>query len=75
MARCSFYERRKEYEKAKSDINMALELESENPECYLTRASLYIAMKKKRLAQQDCRTAIKLGATPEQVAPLLGALQ
>ena len=47
---------------------MALELEPENPEC----ASLYLSMKKKRLAQQDCKTAIRLGASGEYVASLLG---
>ena len=75
LARCGLYEKRKEYEKAKKDINMALELEPENPECYLTRASLYFAMKKKKLAQQDCKTAIRLGANPEQVASILEAIK
>ena len=68
-------EQRKDYEKAKKDINMAMELEPENPECYLTRASLYLAMKKKRLAQQDCKTAIRLGANPEEVASILGVMK
>ena len=65
----------KTYGKAKKDIDMAFELEPNSPDCYLTRASLYLAMKKKRLAQQDCKTAIRLGATPEQVASILGALK
>jgi hypothetical protein len=51
-----------------------MELEPENPECYLTRASVYLAMKKKKLAQQDCKTAFRLGASAEQVAPLLGEI-
>ena len=75
LARCGFYEKRKEYEKAMKDVGQALELEPKNPECYLTRASLYLAMKKKRLAGQDCRKAITLGASPEQVSPLLDAIQ
>ena len=57
--------------KAKKDIDMAFELEPNSPDCYLTRASLYLAMKKKRLARQDGQTAISLGASPEHVAPLL----
>ena len=34
-----------------------------------------LAMKKKKLAQQDCKTAFRLGASAEQVAPLLGELK
>jgi regulator of sirC expression with transglutaminase-like and TPR domain len=75
LARCGLLEQRKDYEKAKKDISMALELEPENPECYLTRASLYLAMKKKKLAQQDCRTAIRLGASPEEVTSILGGIK
>lgn len=74
LARCGLFEQRKEFEKAMKDISMALELEPQNPECYLTRASLYLAMKKKKQAQQDCKTAIKFGATPEQVISILGAM-
>ena len=56
-------------------LNMVLELEPDNPECYLSRASLYLAMKKRKLAQQDCKTAIGLGASPEQVASILGTMK
>ena len=75
LARCGLYEKRKEYEKAMKDVGKALELEPQNPECYLTRASLYLAMKKKRFAKQDCQKAISLGASPEQVAPILSEIQ
>jgi len=75
LARCSMYEKRKEYEKAMKDVEKAIELEPENPECYITRASLYLSMKKKHLANLDCRTAISLGASPEQVSPLLSNLK
>ena len=53
------------------DVKKAIELEPENPDCYITRASLYLAMKKRDLARLDCRTAIRLGASQEQVAPFL----
>lgn len=71
LARCGLYEQRKEYEKALEDAEKAIRLEPQNPECYLTRASLYLSMKKKRLARKDCQTAISLGASMEQIVPLL----
>lgn len=75
LARADIYIERKAYEEAMRDIKKALELEPENPECYLTRASLYLAMKKKKkLAQQDCKTAFRLGASAEQVAPILAEI-
>ena len=53
------------------DAKKAVELEPENPDCYITRGLLYKAMKRKNAVRQDCRTAIRLGATLEQIAPLL----
>mgnify|MGYP000179282700 len=56
---------RKQYETALHDMNRALELNPKNPDAYLSRASLYMAMKKKKLAKQDCQKAIALGADQE----------
>ena len=74
LVRCGWFEERKEYEKAMKDVAKALDVEPDNPDCYLTRASLYLAMKKKKKAAQDCRTAISLGANAEQVASLLAEI-
>ena len=52
-------------------MNRALELNPKNPDAYLSRAALYLSMKRKKLAKQDCHTAISLGADRETALRIL----
>ena len=59
------------YEEALNDLNQAIKLSPENPDYYVSRATLYLDMKKRRLARQDAQTAITLGADPREMASML----
>ena len=48
LVRGGMFLRRKQYELAQADIERALELEPETPDCYVTRFQLYKALKKKK---------------------------
>ncbi|HBE55520.1 MAG TPA: hypothetical protein DDW22_05870 [Prevotellaceae bacterium] len=62
---------RKQYEASLHDMNRALELSPKNPDAYLSRAALFMAMRKKKLAKRDCHTAISLGADRETALRIL----
>lgn len=62
---------RKLYELAQYDFDKAVSLEPENPEYYLCRALFYTEIKKKKPARADLETALRLGASKEEVATLL----
>lgn len=63
--------KRKLYELALHDLSQAIELEPRNPDYYVSRATLYLDMKKKKLARQDTQIAVSLGADAKEMASLL----
>lgn len=71
LVRSDFYLESRAYEKALADVNKAIALEPDNPDCYLSRATIYSVTKKRKLMRQDCQTAIRLGARADHVAALL----
>ena len=64
-------QRRLQYEAALRDLNKAIEMEPENADFYVSRATLYLDMKKRKLARLDTQMAVKLGADPKEMASLL----
>ncbi len=62
---------RKQYERAEADLTKAIEMEPQNVDFYISRALLYREMRKKKLAQQDTRKALRLGASPADLGLLL----
>ena len=64
LVRGDMYQSRKQYDLALADFNHAIELEPNNPDCYVSRSLLYKDMKKKKQSRQDAQTALRLGANP-----------
>ena len=64
-------QRRKQYEQALSDLSRAIEMEPKNADFYVSRATLYLEMRKKKLARLDTQMAVRLGADPKEMASLL----
>lgn len=69
--RGGIHQRRKQYEQALPDLNRAVELEPENPDFRVSRATLFLDMGKRRQARQDALAAVRLGADPIEMASLL----
>ena len=65
---------RKEYERASTFVTQAVDAEPDNPDCYLTRATLCLELKMRDQARQDCQKALSLGANPDEVATLLSQI-
>lgn len=63
--------RRKQYEYALADLNEAIRLCPTCADYYISRATLYLDMRKRRLARQDTKEAVRLGADPREMAALL----
>ncbi len=63
-------QRRKQYEPALHDLTTAIELDPTNVDYYVSRVSLYLDMGKKKLARQDARIAVTLGADPVEMASM-----
>lgn len=66
--RGGMHQQRKQWEQALADLNQAIELDPTNPDYYVSRATLYLAINKRALALQDARKAQSLGADPREVA-------
>ena len=66
------HQKRRQYEQALADLNLAIELEPDNADFYISRALLYKDFKKKALATADFRRAIELGASAEECAAMMG---
>lgn len=64
-------QKRKQYERALADLNRAVELEPTNADFYVSRATLFLDMRKRKLARNDTQMAIKYGADPKEMASLL----
>lgn len=64
-------QRRKQYEQALADLTQAIELEPSCADYYVSRATLYLEMRKRRLARADTQMAVRLGADPREMAALL----
>ena len=64
-------QKRKQYELALADLNRAVEMEPTNADFYVSRATLHLEMRKKKLARQDTQLAVKYGADPKEMASLL----
>ena len=64
-------QRRRLYEQALFDLSEAIRLDPTNADYYVSRATLYLDMRKRRLARQDTQEAIRLGADPREMASLL----
>ena len=64
-------QQRKQYETALLDMNKAIELEPRNADFYVCRATLYLDMRKKKLARQDAQMAVRLGADAKEMASML----
>ncbi len=64
LIRGGMRQKRKQYEDALADFTKAVELEPKNADCYISRHNLYVEIKRKKLAKQDARSALSLGADP-----------
>lgn len=64
-------QQRKQYEQALADLSHAIELEPTNADFYVSRATLYLDMRKRKLARQDTQMAVKYGADPREMASLI----
>ncbi|MBQ8968715.1 MAG: tetratricopeptide repeat protein [Bacteroidaceae bacterium] len=64
-------QKRKQYEMALADLTHAIELEPQNADYYVSRATLYLDMGKRKLARQDTQMAVRLGADAREMAGLL----
>ncbi len=64
-------QKRKQYELALHDLTVAIDMEPRNADFYVSRATLYLDMRKKKLAKQDAQTAVTLGADAKEMASLL----
>jgi len=64
LIRGGMRQKRKQYEEALADFTKAVELEPKNADCYISRHNLYVETKRKKLAKQDARSALSLGADP-----------
>ena len=64
-------QRRRQYELANRDLTQAIEMEPENADFYVSRATLYLEMGKKKQARLDTQMAVKYGADPKEMAALL----
>lgn len=64
-------QKRKQYERAVADLTRAIELDPKNPDYYVSRATLYIEMNRKKQARTDVQAAVRLGADPREMAGLL----
>lgn len=62
---------RKQYEAALADLSRAIEMEPTNADFYVSRATLYLDMRKRKQAMLDSRMAVKLGADPKEMASLM----
>ena len=62
---------RRQYEQALVDLTHAIEMEPENVDFYVSRATLHLEMNKKKLARRDVQMALKYGADPIEMASLL----
>ena len=63
--------RRMEYEQALADLSRAVEMEPTNVDFLVSRATLYLDMRKRKLASADVQAALRLGADPLEMASLL----
>lgn len=63
--------RRMEYEQALADLSRAVEMEPTNVDFLVSRATLYLDMRKRKLARADVQAALRLGADPLEMASLL----
>lgn len=64
-------QRRMEYERALADLSRAVEMEPTNVDFLVSRATLYLDMRKRKLARADVQAALRLGADPLEMASLL----
>ena len=64
-------QQRKQYEQALADLSHAIELEPTNADFYVSRATLYLDMRKRKLARQDTQMAVKYGADPKEMAAVI----
>ena len=64
-------QQRKLYEQAVADLTRAVEMEPENVDFRVSRATLYLEMRKRKLARADVQAALRLGADPLEMASLL----
>lgn len=65
---------RKMYELALLDFDKAVALEPENADYRLCRAQYYMEVRRRKEARADLETALRLGASPEEVASLMHEL-
>lgn len=68
--RGGMHQQRHQWEQALADLTQAIELDPDNPDYYVSRATLYLAINKRALALQDARKAQSLGADPREMAGL-----
>lgn len=68
--RGGMHQQRKQWELALADLTQAIELDPDNPDYYVSRATLFLAIDKRGKALQDARTAQRLGADPVEMAGL-----
>ncbi|MEE1221955.1 MAG: tetratricopeptide repeat protein [Bacteroidaceae bacterium] len=66
--RGGMHQSRGQWEQALSDLTQAIELDPDNPDLYVSRATLFLAMNKRAKALQDARTAQRLGADAREMA-------
>lgn len=69
--RGGMYQRRRQYELALIDLSQAIALMPQNPDYYVSRATLYLEMGHRKQARQDVRQATKLGADAREMAGLM----
>lgn len=66
--RGGMHQQRHQWEQALADLTQAIELDPDNPDYYVSRATLYLAINKRALALQDARKAQSLGADAREMA-------
>ena len=64
-------QRHRQYEMSLADLSRAIELDPKNADYYVSRATLYLEMGKRKLARQDAQEAVRLGADPKEMASML----
>lgn len=75
VLRGGVHQDRKNYELALFDFNKAIELEPQNPEHYISRASCYIGMKRKKQARKDLNDAALLNGDRRVIAELMAQMK